>query len=70
MGLIYVALKLWAELKARDAAWEIRMAQKEALIYEQYEKRLANNAILIEALTANNRTMVSVASAVTGKMPV
>lgn len=63
LGLAWGLLKLWAEMKARDAAWEIKLAAKDALIYEQYEKRLANNAILIEALTANNRAMASMASA-------
>lgn len=59
LGLVYAYLKLWAKYDAREKEYDAKLAAKEALIYERYDKQLANNAILIEALTANNRQMAS-----------
>ena len=59
VALIYAYLKLWAKYDAREKEFEVKLAQKEALIYEQYEKRIANNAILVEALRDNNKQMAS-----------
>lgn len=63
IALVYAYLKLWAKYDAREKEFEVKLAQKEALIYEQYEERIKNNAILIEALAANNRHMAVVQQA-------
>lgn len=69
LALVYAYLKLWAKYDAREKEHEIKLEAKEALIREQYEKRIANNAILIEALSASNRQQAFVQQQLSGKVP-
>lgn len=65
--LIYAYIKQIARYDLREKEHEVRYAQQQVLIFEQYEKRIANNAILIEALAANNKQMASL-QLLTGKV--